>query len=294
MSYDRDYFIRVLRDQYHAGELSADQIRRLERIGFPFAKRGAKRTPKNVICLETGHRYESESSAARELGIARDKIRAAIRNGYAVKGRHFYHADEPKPRDDFFKPYYGRHDLVVCIETGERFKTLNAAALSVGLKAGHSIRLAINTGGSAGGYHWQFDNDERGSCRFKKPFLRGVAIRCVETGKVYKSLARAAEDADCDPSLIRDAIRRKGTCRGRHWEYFDKDSISNADMFPSDPRLRPVRCAETREIFPSIKAAAASVGVRSPNISAVLAGKQKSAGGYHWKYVDDENGQSCP
>lgn len=286
MTSDRSYIIRDLRKKWMTGDLDSRQIERLRKIGFPFESKG-KRTSQAVICLESGKKYESILEAAKVAGVSYEKLKIAVRNGYQISGLHFYRADEPKPSDEFFKPYYGRLDLVECVETGKCFDTLQEAANFVGLKSGHSIRLAINGAGMAGGYHWRFKNSADEIVELKRPILKGFKILCVETGKVFNSLAEAARSVDCDPSLIRGAIRRKGTCRGQHWSYANED-ISGLDRFPPDPRLKRVRCIETGKVFPSIKAAAAYVGVKGSNISAVIAGRQKSAGGYHWEYADDK------
>lgn len=289
MSYDRSYFIRNLREKWRNGELSQEQIRRLVDIGFPFEGNGIKHIPVPVVCLETGQRYDSIGTAAKETGVQRNELRTAIKNGYLIHGYHFYREDCPKPSDDFFKPYYGRHDKIECVETRKCFDTLKAAAQSVGLKRGESIRQALNSGGAAGGCHWKYHNEEEDDTQYKRTMMRNVPIMCVETGKVFDNLAEASREADCDPSLIRAAIRRKGTCRGLHWMYFDENSEADISLFPPDPRLVPVRCIETGAIFASIKEAALFAGVRQSNISAVVRHRQKTAGGYHWEYVDSDD-----
>ena len=51
-----------------------------------------------------------------------------------------------------------------------------------------------------------------------------------------------------------------------------------------------VRCVETGEIFPSIKAAGDWLGKHKYGINLCLLGKQKTCGGYHWERVlDKEN-----
>lgn len=48
---------------------------------------------------------------------------------------------------------------------------------------------------------------------------------------------------------------------------------------------KKVLCVETGEIFESITAAAKSVGSCQPNVSKVLYGLTKTAGGYHWRFT---------
>ena len=53
-----------------------------------------------------------------------------------------------------------------------------------------------------------------------------------------------------------------------------------------ESHLRKVMCIETGETYNSIKEAAMDVGCYSTNISAACHGRQNTARGYHWKYVD--------
>ncbi len=52
-------------------------------------------------------------------------------------------------------------------------------------------------------------------------------------------------------------------------------------------RARPVLCIETGCTFPTIKAAARWAGISSPVLNRHLRGGRKSAGGYHWQYVEE-------
>ena len=54
----------------------------------------------------------------------------------------------------------------------------------------------------------------------------------------------------------------------------------------SEKLSKPVRCVELDRIFNSISDAARHFNIAQPNISNVLAGKLKTAGGYHWELVE--------
>ena len=47
-----------------------------------------------------------------------------------------------------------------------------------------------------------------------------------------------------------------------------------------------IRCVELDKTFPSILAASKELNLPSGNISNVLAGRSKTAGGYHWEFVE--------
>lgn len=53
------------------------------------------------------------------------------------------------------------------------------------------------------------------------------------------------------------------------------------------PNKRPVKCVETGMVFESIKQASDFVGTNRSGIKDTLHGRQKSAGGFHWEFVDD-------
>ncbi len=52
---------------------------------------------------------------------------------------------------------------------------------------------------------------------------------------------------------------------------------------------KPIICIDTGKIFDSVKSAAASVGVTHSAISAVLNGRVKTAGGYRWNYLNQDD-----
>ena len=56
----------------------------------------------------------------------------------------------------------------------------------------------------------------------------------------------------------------------------------------SNHRARKVLCVDTGEVFDTIKAAGEYINVSPKNIIHVCAGRMKTSGGYHWKYVDEE------
>ena len=67
-----------------------------------------------------------------------------------------------------------------------------------------------------------------------------------------------------------------GTCQERHAE-----TIRGG----KNPRARKVRCIETGQVFDSIKEAQEWLG--KGNIRACCKGRSKTAGGYHWEYVEE-------
>ena len=49
-----------------------------------------------------------------------------------------------------------------------------------------------------------------------------------------------------------------------------------------------VKCIETQEVFPSMRNAEKVIGIKGNHISDVCKGKRKTAGGFHWEFINKE------
>lgn len=76
---------------------------------------------------------------------------------------------------------------------------------------------------------------------------------------------------------------------GKHLTEEHKDKISKAlkgrDIQPVNKR--PVLCVETGIIYESTAQATRELGIHNFAIRRVCYGQRKTAGGYHWKYIDE-------
>lgn len=108
---------------------------------------------KKIVCIELDKEYPSISECARDLGITRQAI-CSVLSGRTVtaKGYTFKYADKDKNRE------YKKIKKVLCIETGEEFKSLRKASLRFSGKDNqHSnIALAIKNGWAYKGYHFKY------------------------------------------------------------------------------------------------------------------------------------------
>lgn len=117
------------------------------------------RRKREIICFETGERFASITDAASAIGAARPLVSSALKRHGACRGFHFYYADEAKPNDSVFdRKVYKNSRPIICLETNERFES---QARAVGLRNGNSIRRAIDRGGTAGGYHWEYLDEKK-------------------------------------------------------------------------------------------------------------------------------------
>ena len=136
-----------------------------------------------------------------------------------------------------------------------------------------------NENRTVGGYHWrQIGSPQIQSTNKKK------AVLCVETNQIFDSIKAASRWAGVSKSLISRVLsNKKLTAGGYHWKILED---YYADANERIPKKTAIMCVETGEVFPMVKTAAEWAGVTSSTISAALAGRTQTAGGYHWIVAD--------
>lgn len=158
----------------------------------------------------------------------------------------------------------------------------------------------IESGGSPGPTdfikmtEWQQKNK-----KFGQDNVNSKKVRCKETGDVFGSIAEANRWSGT--SHVGSCCKHKRNTAGTHptlqipltWEYAPDDAIvtvfCHERIKEKQPMKKAVRCIETNEIFESGAAAAVAKGVTSPcNILRCCNHKRKSAHGYTWEFVIEE------
>lgn len=167
-----------------------------------------------IICLETNECFESQARAAKAVGVPREAIYAALRGHIATKGLHFYYADEPKPDEEFFRNR--SWTKVRCKETGVVYESIAQAARETGVSE-RNIQAAAKRHGTAKGLHFYYADEPEPDDLL--PSKRGIRVRCVETGVVYKTITQAAKETGASQAGICGAA--SGMAGGYRWEYVD-------------------------------------------------------------------------
>lgn len=106
----------------------------------------------------------------------------------------------------------------------------------------------------------------------------------------YESTAAAARAYDVDRTLISAVCRHKRPSGvGYRWEYAD-DNASDFFYLESKKPKRVYQCTLDGEIvnsFASMMDASRIFGINRSAISACCSGRQRTAGGYIWRYADE-------
>lgn len=75
---------------------------------------------------------------------------------------------------------------------------------------------------------------------------------------------------------------------GKHLSESAKKKISEANRGANNSRARKVTCLDTGETYPCIADAVRETGIHKDSIIRCCRGVGYTAGGYHWRYADEE------
>lgn len=181
-------------------------------------------------------------------------------------------------------PHYGKH------HTSEAKEQIAASRRGKKLPAETCAKMSISKKGSK---HHQYGKPLTKEWKEKLSASqpRKRAVVCVELQKVYPSLTRAARCYKTTATNILFACKNPHrTTRGFHWRFLaDVDDIANIEIPPAPPRkttrCQPVICIELNTSYDSIKMAAEYHKIKAQNISFACRNTHRTAGGYHWKYI---------
>lgn len=186
------------------------------------------RRKREIVCFETGERFASVTDAASAIGAARPLVSSALKRHGACRGFHFYYADEAEPDDSVFaRKVYKNSRPIICLETNERFESQARAAKAVGVPR-EAIYAALRGHIATKGLHFYYADEPKPDDFYYAdepepddllPSKRGIRVRCVETGVVYKTITQAAKETGASQAGIRGAA--SGMAGGYRWEYVD-------------------------------------------------------------------------
>ena len=189
----------------------------------------------------------------------------------------------------------GRSRTVVCVETGKRYESIKAASAEYGDRLG-TARSGIglcckNPYRTFDGKHWCYPDDLESRIDNAEEYTvpRKTAVRCLETGKMYESIADASRDTGINYNSIASVARgNRHKAGGYTWEYVNPAPDKRGNRGCNQPTAKKVRCAETGNQFVSLSDAARAVGLRNGNSIRRAIDRGGTAGGYHWEYLDEK------
>ncbi len=130
----------------------------------------------------------------------------------------------------------GNPRAVICVESGLLYDSIEDASRELRISAIYLERCLKGKTGTAGGYHWRYENSDSRDQREKKSSnlkRRGdlFAVKNLDSGKEYESLREAFEDTGIGASNIYQCVTGRWlTAGGYHWEYVDEERREQAKL----------------------------------------------------------------
>ncbi|MBQ9479005.1 MAG: GIY-YIG nuclease family protein [Selenomonadaceae bacterium] len=129
-----------------------------------------------------------------------------------------------------------------------------------------------------------------------KAIIRAAAsipVSCDQTGIIYPSITEAAKAIGVTRTAVAYVCHGKTkSVKGFTFRFVDTDKAQMiSDRLNENRGLvnnTAVLCIETGVVYPSMIAAAESIGLDPSNISSVCCGHSRTAGGYHWRRLTDD------
>lgn len=208
------------------------------RCEFVRNKISEKAHKRKVICIETQEVFNSVNDACQ---INKHVANCLSGKRHTASGYHWAYLEDTQ-RQQELKDFIGkppqslkeqglskRARAVLCIETGEKFDTINKAISAYG----SSIRAALDCKCEfAYGYHWIFVDDKDAFDKFKDLYKSNIVhkmestkrpVMCIETGEIFESTHSAMQAYGS--SIIPILKNKPGhkTAYGYHWKYLEEN-----------------------------------------------------------------------
>ena len=188
---------------------------------------------------------------------------------------------------------------IYCVELDMYFNSINEASKIIGCDRSNISVILNGRKKTCGGYHWLYAEDVNQENINRVMSLKAgkTKIYCVELDQYFNSITEASEYINCVNSNISDVLNgRNKTAGGYHWLYAEDVNQENINRVMSEEynnygkgKAIKIYCVELDMYFNGIAEAGEIIGCHKSNISSVLRGKSKTAGGYHWLYANEVN-----
>ena len=183
----------------------------------------------------------------------------------------------------------GRNKSVVCVNTGETFKSVTDAAKRFDLSPSGVSSVCNGKLKTTGGLIFTFaDNPVEGQIFLITKKSKPRQVLCLDTGEKFSTIIAASRKFGINRTGIGDVCAgKRGTAGGLKFVFADVPPNERKIFIPAKGQKRYVLCVDTGEIFESVSEVARKLNVNQSCVSNVCHGKRKTAGGLRFTFVDE-------
>ena len=193
---------------------------------------------------------------------------------------------------------------IICLETKQVFESIKDASNQLNIDKTSIGKVCRGIYKKAGGYTFKYLNDYEAKTNKKAKETKSVI--CIETNKVFISIAEAGRIMNIDPSSIGKVCRGVNkTAKGYTFKFYNETNNTNEltvnelnqsielkdfkpDFTITENNKKRILCIETNEVFNSIGEASRKLKIDRSSIGKVCNNKLRSAGGYTFKYITEK------
>lgn len=242
-----------------------------------------------VKCLETGEVFGTMASLAQAVGLKPSSLTCRMkRAGGVIQGLHYVYLTKD---DEIVKPLehtpdYSRMRItpVLCEETLRVYGSIQRLAEDLNVYA-TKVNRYIEAGDPIRGQHYYKIGDG-----FVTPCaLTDYSLICIDTMTLYRSHKSLAQVLGVTRQAVGEHMSGAGIIKGKQYKPFSDYLAVRTDRAVSIDTKRttkPVRCLETGEEYPSVKALAAAINAHPVSVSHALRCSDGRIHGRHYIYVD--------
>jgi len=172
---------------------------------------------------------------------------------------------------------FARNKKIYCFETNMIYSNASEASLKTGANKGKILRCCRKKENTASGLHFCYPED-KGAYELKEGTKKGIGYSLEENeilNKFYPTLGLSSKLLAMLPGRSKESVRQQAHRLSLKYNGSNKHEIK-------------VLCVELNKVFGSMKEAAAFINIQgSSSITHACKGEHKTAGGYHWKYIEE-------
>jgi hypothetical protein len=237
-----------------------------------------------------------------ETGINITTISSCVcRKSITAGGYHWSYlleySDDWKPIEP--KKAGGPTKIIICVETGEIYESITECSLITGISSQNLSQNCCKGRRTAKGKHYAYldEYDEKWkpakkytTDRRKEASTRKKGVFCYQEKRFFSSSTEAGEILNIDNRLICRC------CCGELIQTHGYNFCWIEDYYEGwKPRKNKqgqkgknkIKCVESGEVFLTATQVCKMKNINPSSLSGCLNGKNKTAGGYHWKYIEE-------